>query len=120
MAERHTVDVDVVGSKPIRLPKKSLPFEETLFLRVCPIEGWYGFETHQAPKRKTSEVSETSEVRFYLGTIHVPDGTRRIVIVPLAEDEMRLAGLIEIHFVVIAEREPETVIEDVGEAAREG
>jgi hypothetical protein len=31
MAERHTVDVDVVGSKPIRLPKES-PNVETLFL----------------------------------------------------------------------------------------
>ena len=31
MAERHTVDVDVVGSKPIRLPKKESPNEEALF-----------------------------------------------------------------------------------------
>ena len=36
MAERHTVDVDVVGSKPIRLP------EESLF------EGLFLFEAHQA------------------------------------------------------------------------
>lgn len=30
MAERHTVDVDVVGSKPIRLPAKNLRVEERL------------------------------------------------------------------------------------------
>ena len=33
MAERHTVDVDVVGSKPIRLPKKyRLRFRRRYFL----------------------------------------------------------------------------------------
>jgi hypothetical protein len=30
MAERHTVDVDVVGSKPIRHPKQTLRVSETL------------------------------------------------------------------------------------------
>ena len=35
MAERHTVAVDVVGSKPIRLPKKESPFLGTLLLTGC-------------------------------------------------------------------------------------
>ncbi len=49
MAERHTVDVDVVGSKPIRLPKTNRPrfsaggfdFQNELFaMPVSHFSGW--------------------------------------------------------------------------------
>lgn len=49
MAEHLTVAQVVVGSSPIIRPK-SLPFAEALFLRCCPIEGWYEFEPHKVPR----------------------------------------------------------------------
>lgn len=45
MAERHTVDVDVVGSKPIRLPQQPLVWR-LFFVEVAPLRD-LGFEIHQ-------------------------------------------------------------------------
>jgi hypothetical protein len=41
MAERHTVDVDVVGSKPIRLPKKETPFGGSFLIVALPFLSGY-------------------------------------------------------------------------------
>ena len=68
MAERHTVDVDAVGSKPIRLPNK-----------------------------KTSEVSETSEVFYYSLPLRIPGRAWRIVVAALSKDEMGNAVFVNIH-----------------------
>ena len=53
MAERHTVDVDVVGSKPIRLPEESPENGDSFFVVLLPpFRGDSVFEPHQAPQNK--------------------------------------------------------------------
>ena len=51
MAERHTVDVEVVGSKPIRLPEESLVMR-LFFYMLLSHRGMIWVETHQLPNKK--------------------------------------------------------------------
>ena len=125
MAERHTVDVDVVGSKPIRLPNR-FRLEAVFCCVVLTWDAWVRLLRRCFTKTYLTQKEPPKWGGSFCGlscllSFHIPDGTWRVVRITFAEDKMVCSLLVNIHLVIIAEWIAETIGEYVrGVSADEG